>query len=177
MCITPFWKNDPERGWMGFACGKCPDCLKRRASGWSFRLMKEGERCSSSLFVTLTYENENLKRTPKGFKNLSKVDLQLFFKRLRYYNKDITKIKYYAVGEYGTHTDRPHYHIILFNASIEQVEMAWRTPEGNPIGNIHYGEVTGASIGYTLKYMCKPARIPMHLNDDRQKEFSLMSKG
>jgi len=81
------------------------------------------------------------------------------------------RIKYYAAGEYGGKTKRPHYHIILFNAQPELVEMSWQ------LGSVHYGKVSGASVGYTLKYMSKPRCIPMHRNDDRQPEFSLMSKG
>ena len=54
---------------------------------------------------------------------LQKSDLQKFFKRLR--KKTHEKISYYAVGEYGDNTQRPHYHIILFNAIPRIVEAAW----------------------------------------------------
>lgn len=102
--------------------------------------------------------------------NLHKRHCQLFMKRLRKLNKN-AKIKYYIAGEYGGRTLRPHYHMLLFNANIETIQKAWH------LGSVHYGEVTGASIGYTLKYMSKPAKIPLHKNDDRTPEFSLMSKG
>lgn len=104
---------------------------------------------------------------------IRKTDVQKFFKRLRKINTE--KLKYYAVGEYGGKTMRPHYHIILFNADIATIQLAWCL-DNKPIGNVHYGEVGGASVGYTLKYMMKPTKIPMHKNDDRTKEFSLMSK-
>lgn len=45
-----------------------------------------------------------------------------------------------------------------------------------PIGSIHYGTVSDASVGYTLKYISKGKTVPSHKNDDRIKEFSLMSK-
>jgi len=99
---------------------------------------------------------------------LKKRDLQLFFKRLRKLNKE--KIKYYACGEYGGKTMRPHYHIILFNADQETIEKAWT------LGHIHIGTCTIASVGYTLKYVSKDAKIPMHSRDDREPESSLMSK-
>lgn len=104
---------------------------------------------------------------------LKKRDIQLFIKRLRKANSkhtDMPAIKYYAVGEYGGRTQRPHYHIILFNAKLELIQPAW------DLGQIHYGKVSGASIGYTLKYMCKTKRYPLHANDDRISEFALMSK-
>jgi hypothetical protein len=148
--------------------------MKRRTSGWSFRLVKEGQRSKNALFVTLTYNDEHIKRSKNNFKNLDKKDLQKFFKRLRKLTDE--KIKYYAVGEYGTQTMRPHYHIILFNSSPEIIQRAWNL-DNKVIGNIYLGSVNEASIGYTLKYMCKGGKIPQHKNDDRQKEFSIMSKG
>jgi hypothetical protein len=150
-------------------CGKCINCKKRRISAWSFRLVEEDKISSSSSFITLTYDSINVPLTEKGYMNLCKRDLQLFFKRLRKRNKN--KIKYYACGEYGGKTDRPHYHIILFNADIETIQESWGK------GQVHYGKVSEASVGYTLKYICKESKIPKHKNDDRQKEFPLMSKG
>ncbi|OBQ38073.1 MAG: hypothetical protein AN484_24540 [Aphanizomenon flos-aquae WA102] len=148
--------------------------MRRRTSGWSFRLVKEGDRSKNALFVTLTYNDEHIKRSKNNYKNLDKKDLQKFFKRLRKLTNE--KIKYYAVGEYGTQNMRPHYHIILFNSSSEIIQRAWNL-DNKVIGNIYIGSVTEASIGYTLKYMCKGGKIPQHKNDDRQKEFSVMSKG
>lgn len=161
-------------------CGRCPTCFKRRISAWSFRLMQEEKRSTSAYFITLTYDKPPI--TKNGFMGLSKRDCQLFIKRLRkahenYYNSDKSRlvgepkpIKYYLCGEYGGKTYRPHYHIILFNAKIELIQPSWN------LGHIHYGSLTPASVGYTLKYMSKTKRIPLHRNDDRQPEFSLMSK-
>ena len=159
---------------MPLPCGKCPPCKKRRTSGWSFRLVKEGERSISALFITLTYDTEYVPITKNGFMNLDLQDIQKFFKRLR--KRTHEKIKYYAVGEYGSQKKRPHYHIILFNANKEHIIDSW-TINNKPIGSCHIGNVSSASIGYTLKYMCKESKIPMHQNDDRKKEFAVMSKG
>jgi hypothetical protein len=174
-CITPFYKKEQIKGeHIPFPCGKCPPCKKRRTSGWSFRLVKEGERSKSALFITLTYDTEFVPITPNGYMTLELKDLQKFFKRLRKLTNE--KLKYYAVGEYGSTKKRPHYHIILFNANQEHVKRAWALNNHN-IGNYHIGNVSAASIGYTLKYMSKKSQIPMHQNDDRKKEFSVMSKG
>jgi len=174
-CITPFYKKEPIRGqYMPLPCGKCPPCKKRRTSGWSFRLIKEGERSISALFITLTYDTQYVPITKNGFMNLDLQDLQKFFKRLR--KRTNEKIKYYAVGEYGSKKKRPHYHIILFNSNKEHIIDSW-TINNKPIGSVYIGDVSSASIGYTLKYMCKESKIPMHQNDDRKKEFSVMSKG
>lgn len=128
----------------------------------------------SAMFVTLTFDTEHVPISRNGFMTLDKKPLQLFFKRLR--KLSTLQIKYYAVGEYGGKTMRPHYHIILFNSNYSDVDKAW-TLDGKRIGHSHFGNVNGASVGYTLKYMTKPSKIPMHRNDDRLPEFSLMSKG
>jgi hypothetical protein len=136
--------------------------------------MKQEEISKNPLFVTLTYDPETVPHTKNGYKNLSKEDVQKFFKRLRKNSEH--QIKYYLCGEYGTERMRPHYHIILYNSNESKIHRAWSI-NGHPIGSIHFGRVTGASIGYTLKYMSKEGKIPLHINDDRQPEFQLMSNG
>lgn len=209
-CITPFFKRDVKAGLnITVPCGKCPECYKRRISGWSFRLMQEDKHSTMAVFSTLTYTTEHVPMTRNGYMTLDKKDIQDFFKRLRAIHYEYEKandvtlppIKYYAVGEYGGRFRRPHYHVLIFNATPAAIDRAWHAhdrtahkkvefsrlgktykkivPCGpySPIGNILHGSVTGASVGYTLKYMMKEGVIPMHRNDDRQREFSLMSKG
>ena len=101
---------------------------------------------------------------------LVKTDVQKFFKRLRKRTPKDVRIKYYACGEYGTRFRRPHYHIILFNSSEDNIVASW------PFGHVDVGTVSGASIAYTIKYVNKGRFQPMHANDDRQPEFALMSK-
>lgn len=178
-CQTPFHKKmelvkGVETGYMPFPCGKCPACVRRRVSGWAFRLNKQSEQSNSAHFVTLTYNDEHIKTTKNGLQTLVKKDVQDFFKRLRKLTKE--KISYYAVGEYGDTGDRPHYHIILFNANPKIVENAWKLNDIS-LGNVHFGDVGDASVGYTLKYISKDKKIPQFNGDDRQKEFALMSKG
>lgn len=170
-CFSPYIVKKDGRD-IPVPCGNCPPCIKRRASSWSFRLKKEGERSESVKFITLTYATKHVPITEKGYMTLSVKDMQLFMKRLRkaHTGSMASGIRYYAVGEYGGKTFRPHYHILLFNADWTKVQQAWT------YGEIHYGDLTEASIGYCLKYMCKTSKIPMHKNDDRIKEFALMSK-
>lgn len=170
-CTTPFGVKHRLTGeTIPVPCGKCPNCLRRRVSAWSFRLMQEEKFCSSALFITLTYSTAHVPLTPNGFMSITKRDPQLFFKRLRKAHPKGTQIRYYLCGEYGSDTKRPHYHAIIFNAQVSLIQDAWA------LGSVHYGTVTAASVGYCLKYMCKPRIIPMHARDDRQPEFALMSK-
>lgn len=182
MCYAPFYIKDKFTcQQIPVPCGKCPHCRERRTNGWAFRITQQlnSKQTTSAHFITLTYATDNIPIT-KGLKTtLKKRDLQLFFKRLRkQYNSkhDSRRIKYYATGEYGGRTIRPHYHIIVFNASIESISNAWRTTNG-PIGHVHFGTVTPASIRYSIDYMSKPKIIPQFKGDDRQPEFSLFSKG
>lgn len=168
-CTTPLTVQSKLKGSIPVECGKCPDCIKKRTSQWSFRLRKEGEQSLSSYFITLTYNTQNIKLTNRGFPTLYPDDVTLWLKRLRKISKN--KIKYYYVGEYGGVTQRPHYHMIIFNADKEDIEKTW------DMGAVHYGDVNGASIGYTLKYMIKEPIAPKHRGNNRLPEFARMSKG
>lgn len=171
-CLTPIKIKNKSPDIGGFAynvvpCGKCPECRRDRINGWVYRLTQEERIHNIALFVTLTYENPPI--TQKKFMTLQKIDLQKFFKRLRK-NTGRKSIKYYAVGEYGGSTKRPHYHAIIFDATEHEIIQAWG------LGHSHYGDVTAESIAYCAKYIDKPSQIPLFDGDDRQKEFSLMSK-
>lgn len=175
-CDTPFYVNNPRYPiysndrQVPVPCGKCPACLSRRTSVWTFRLKTHAKNANTSYFVTLTYDTRFVPITKRGFLTLDKRHVQLYFKRLRKSHPKEVQIKYYLAGEYGSKTFRPHYHIILFNADIELIHKAWDK------GEVHIGELTEASAAYTAKYINKGKIIPMHQNDDRLPEFSLMSK-
>lgn len=101
----------------------------------------------ASSFLTLTYAPEHL---PDGGTLVLK-DLQLWLKRFR---KDYGPLRYYAVGEYGDLTWRPHYHIALFgvppsDAARDSVSRTWR------YGLAHWGEITMHSAQYVAGYTVK----------------------
>lgn len=174
-CLTTYRLKTGE----DVPCGRCPACLKRRVSGWSFRLMEENKWARSAHFVTLTYDTSVVPISPNGRMTLKKRDFQLFMKRLRFLSKkegNDKKLLYYACGEYGSKTWRPHYHAIIFNANMDTIQEAWKLND-SLLGHVHIDEVNGATINYTLKYMSKSSRVPLYRGDDRLPEFSLMSKG
>lgn len=127
---------------------------------WCFRLQWEQKQSYSSHFITLTYADEYLPidvQTGQG--TLCELDVRNFFKRLRKYNSKVQGktigIRFYYCGEYGTEGNRPHYHIILFNAklkTIENLHKVW------PIGQVDVGDVTPASIGYVTGYTINRAK-------------------
>src|SRR5882672_6540477 len=59
-------------------CGRCVGCKLERSRQWAMRCVHESKLHKDNVFVTLTYDNENL---PAGG-TLIKRDLQLFMKRL-----------------------------------------------------------------------------------------------
>lgn len=61
-------------------------------------------------FLTLTYSDEML--PPGG--TLEPKHLQSFFKKLRQQIGESARLRFFAVGEYGSRTFRPHYHAALF---------------------------------------------------------------
>ena len=148
-----------------FPCGQCLPCRINRRRLWTHRLLLESYEHSDSIFITLTYADEYLPE----FASLDKKSIQLFLKRFR---KSITprKIRFYACGEYGSQTHRPHYHAIIFGASLldgEQVARAW------PFGRVHVAECNRHTIQYVAGYVTKKF---IKKEDDRVQEFATMSR-
>lgn len=138
-------------------CGRCVCCRQLRAMDWAFRLVNELKYSSNALFVTLT-----LRFIPQ--EGVNKRHLQMFFKRVR---KSLPKgVRYFACGEYGERTKRPHYHAIIFNANVDAVVAAWK------LGHVHVGAVSEDSIGYVTGYTLKASDYPKNM----QKPFALMSR-
>lgn len=143
-CIQPIYLPKTE---LTVPCGHCNFCLANRRADWSFRLYQELKHSKCAHFLTLTYDEENVPIGDDCF-SLSKRDLQLFIKKLRKANG--SKLRYYNVGEYGTETNRPHYHSIMFGLdkpTIAKLQTIWEK------GFVHVGAVTPASIHYVTKYV------------------------
>lgn len=164
MCVKPIWvRNSPDRNHghdsarLQVPCGKCPLCVKAKLQAWLFRLDYEARQSTNPLFITLTYNNENLPFDDKGNRSLYKRDVQLFLKRLRKSHAKIssTPLVYYCVGEYGTLRGRPHYHMLLFNlADNKQIDKAW----GLGHVDVQTPRTNNGSFLYVLKYISKPRK-------------------
>lgn len=98
-------------------CGKCVACRIAYSREWSMRLVHEASTSGSSVFLTLTYSDEFL---PLDL-SLSVSSLQKFIKRLRKRFSD-RLIKYFSCGEYGEKSFRPHYHLIVFGLSFNELD-------------------------------------------------------
>lgn len=180
--------NDAVDG-IPFPCGQCLPCRINRRRVWTLRLMLESYLHEHSSFITLTYSEDNLPYDQEYRPTLCKRDLQLFLKRLR--KRFDVELRYYACGEYGEKSARPHYHAILFGLSPFDLDPEWLLYEGksgrdfhrhrsSPLydlwqyGIVHVGECSRQSIQYVAGYVTK--KLVVNKQDTRQKEFSLMSR-
>lgn len=154
-----------------FPCGQCMNCRINKRRQWTLRMLLENSVHVESCFVTLTYSDENLVYNEDYEKQLCKKDFQDFMKRLRkYYDSLGKKIRYFACGEYGSKTKRPHYHFILFGAtaSSELLDKIWG------LGLVHVGTCTSDSIQYVAGYVLK--KFVNKKRDTITPEFILSSR-
>lgn len=169
-CTEKFYIRNPKTGEpFQVPCGHCMACRIAKTREWTVRLIHELSSWDKSGFFTLTYNDENIPFDG----SLNKDELQKFFKMLR---KDITPVKYFACGEYGDITLRPHYHMILFGVNYDEIELInenWKK------GFTYGGTVTADSIQYVVGYIRKKldglmGRIAY---GPREVPFQLVSKG
>lgn len=168
-------------------CGQCIGCRLEYSKNWATRCVLEAKNHKENYFITLTYDDEHLpiKRqmindeTGEIYYNdgswtgtLKPEDMEKFVKDLRryykyHYNHD--GIRFFYCGEYGETTQRPHYHIILFNLPISKDKLKYKftNEEYQPIyeceeiqkiwgkGLIAVGAVTFSSCAYVARYVTK----------------------
>lgn len=168
-------------------CGRCIGCRLERSRQWALRCVLEAKSWPENCFITLTYDDNHL---PKH-KSLMPKDLQLFFKRLRKSLGD-KKIRYFACGEYGEKTQRPHYHAIIFNHdfkdryrtvcsdTVSYVGISKELADLWPYGFSSVGNMTFEAAAYVARYCLKkyygdPAKVAAHYNG-RKPEFVVMSR-
>lgn len=182
------------------ACGKCIGCRLERSKEWASRCVHESRLWDSNLFLTLTYDDAHL---PKNMSLVSK-HLQDFWKRLRSWvfsptglgrvpekefvdgaNRVVNGIRYFACGEYGDTSKRPHYHAIVFNLDLPDKIPYKRSFDGSQLyisntlnalwghGYCVIGAVTFQSCAYVARYVTKKIyglSAPEHYGD-REPEF------
>ena len=179
-CLSPIYLKGNVANPIGYRyravpCGRCAACLARKRAAWAFRLQQEHKTAFRSFFLTLTYDEDHI-YCKGGIPSLSKDHIQRLFKRLR---KQGYVFRYYCVGEYGTHSFRPHYHILFFLAAWPSDQDFYHAACREWFyGFVGYGTVSERSIGYTTKYQINVVSDKLNpLFETIQKPFALMSKG
>ena len=163
---------------MQFPCGQCMNCRVNRQRSKVGRMILEARAHQVSSFITLTYNEDSVPLTWSTTQvgelegNLRPSDLVNFWKRLRHHVSDL---RYYAVGEYGNESWRPHYHAILFGQ--DPLHMEELLPKVWQHGFVDVGMATTDSMAYTAQYTLKK----MTKDDDwrlgnRWAEYSVASK-
>lgn len=166
LCDKPFTQGNHAYG-----CGQCLHCRLNRRRVWTHRIILEALVHPGASFLTLTYSEEFL---PDG-QNLCSRDLQLFIKRLR--KRLPIPLRFFACGEYGPETLRPHYHLALFGPDPsfkEHFEAAWSI-DGEPIGIVDTGELEYNSAAYVAGYVTKKLSATHPELAGRVPEFARMS--
>lgn len=164
-------------------CQQCVECRLSYARAWAIRLMHERKMHQDAWFLTLTYREKDL----PPLRSLVKRDLQLFMKRLRKIKG--SGVRFFACGEYGETTLRPHYHVILFGTHFLDMKF-WKMSGTNRLyvsaeldsiwtsGHCTIGGVDFQSCAYVAGYVIKKIRGEMASAHyaGRIPEFSLMSR-
>lgn len=107
-------------------CGKCIECLSKRAIEWATRARHEISTHDENCFLTLTYDEDNL---PGHL--VVKTEFQKFMKKLRKHTKK--NIRYMVSHEYGSNTFRPHHHAILFGYNPPNQKQIQSSKKGEPL--------------------------------------------
>ena len=155
-------------------CGQCLECRTRYAAQWADRIVLEARYHEQSFFITLTYDEEHVPSVvdQNGNTNLTLVpkDLQDFVKRFRDQQEYHfgNKIRFYGVGEYGHLHHRPHYHIIVFGAVLDDIKYFRKSKVGTPLhtsqtirdlwhnqGDVEVELLSWESACYTARYTVK----------------------
>lgn len=169
-------------------CGKCPACLKKRANNWFFRMKQEQKNSVTRGFLTLTYSDNHVPISPNGYPTLDKKAIPTFIKRIRTFisrtagYEDWPPLRYYYVGEYGSKTFRPHYHLIIFNLptlflTTCALDAFWTNNKKEVLGHIDIRPVEDGCIKYVVGYILKRSIDDEKDTTDRVREFGYMSKG
>lgn len=186
------------RSFIEIPCGKCIGCRLEYSRQWANRCMLELQYHDSAYFVTLTYDDFNIPvsyypdpETGEAQKcyTLCKRDYQLWMKRLRKAFPD-DKIRFFASGEYGSDTLRPHYHAIIFGLHLDDLtvykQQRGYTYYNSPSlqrtwtnGYAVVGAVTWETAAYVARYVMKKATGFLEREYELlniEPEFSLMSR-
>lgn len=158
--------------WIQVPCGSCDECLKQRSREWSLRILLEAEKWKKNYFVTFTYDDDKL---PKNYM-LDKTMIASINKKLKVKLNRLGRasdFRFYGVGEYGSESARPHYHVIYFNLDINYDDLEfYKTNENGDLlynckilddvwkkGFVVVGRVTLESACYVARYCDKKKRL------------------
>lgn len=145
--------EDARQAATPFPCGQCLPCRINKSRIWTVRLLLEQSTSEFSYFITVTIDDDNLNMR----REVVPKDLQKFIKRLR---KRLSpgRFRYFAVGEYGDETHRPHYHLAVFSnipIFLQDIEDTWHQGKIVEIQELNK-DLAKYIVGYVVKKMTDP---------------------
>lgn len=166
MCVSPYWisakrfVNPPipiqENGGMYVPCGRCPECLHSKQLEWVSRFKLEDKYWlqfgKSTLFITLTYDTENIKVTKKELQN----DYRAFLKQIGRVLHCTPR--YYICSEFGSVRGRVHFHGLLFGVQVSDMSIVqWQNllQKAWHRGFVSVSVAQGKDLAYVSKYVTK----------------------
>lgn len=166
-------KTDWRVKYVPSQCGKCMECMKKRARDWQIRLQEEIKDEKNGIFVTLTFNTQTLRKLQIKHPNKQGYDLdnaiattavRLFTERWRKHNKKPPR--HWLVTELGhSGTEHVHLHGIIFtNKGGAEIEKRWNWTDQET--KIQYGGwvwdsdrkkgyVNECTVNYITKYVYK----------------------
>lgn len=154
-----------------FACGQCMNCRINNQRIWACRILLESYYHPTSIFVTLTYDDKHCPVTESGLGTLIPDHPKKFVINLN--KRSSLKYRYFAVGEYGEKSWRPHYHLILFGASLDDaaiIAKKWKK------GFSSVSELNSERAQYVAQYTTKKMTKTHPTLGDRYPEFIRTSR-
>lgn len=107
-CKYPIEKNE----FLKVPCGTCVACRINETTDWSIRALYELHDFENASFVTLTYNEENYPKDCSVHKEVLSDWWDNFQHKVKK-EKGISP-RIFSCGEYGSRTNRAHYHAILY---------------------------------------------------------------
>lgn len=173
-CKKGIWV--PDQG-MNVPCGQCMPCRINKGRLWSARIIMEWlyteERCYFLTF-TIAPEHECHVISSDGIP-VATLEKKKFLKWLENSQRYTGPFRYYAIGEYGENTFRPHYHLAIFpkrSGQAEALPSLWQK------GFTTIAELNHERARYLANYTAKKLTkdTDERLERDQEPEFRTSSK-
>lgn len=166
ICKKPYMVE----GQLPVGCGQCLPCRISKRREWGHRQYLEARTHNRNCFVTLTFDEDHV-NDDQG--SVSRQTLKLFLGRLRE-RVGYSQFRYFAVGEYGDESWRPHYHINIFGLGPEMhqvIKDCWK------FGHVYVLDFCLEAALYVARYTVKKMTKPDDWRlDGRSPEFPSMSR-
>lgn len=114
-------------------CSNCVQCRLDYSKTWAVRCYLESLAYDHNYFVTLTYDDDNLKYGSIGNPTVDYQQVRKFIHDLRQKLKrkyGHVGVRFFGCTEYGDLSSRPHAHIILFNCPLPDLTADFPDEDG-----------------------------------------------